>query len=122
MKSALSVACILDVIIVGLAVTKQLSGRSLSDERMIKLGAREKLIRLNWFIETAVCFVLSIILGIGIGIAELKWIIWMISKEIKIRLVGTITFSAIIFTVMLIGLIFLITVVYPTYCFNSATK
>ena len=112
MKSALSVACILDVIIVGLAVTKQLSGRSLSDERMIKLGAREKLIRLNWFIETAVCFVLSIILGIGIGIAELKWIIWMISKEIKIRLVGTITFSAIIFTVMLIGLIFLITVVY----------
>lgn len=112
MKSALSVACILDAIIVGLAISKQLSGRSLSDGRMIKLGAREKLIRLNWFIEIAVCFVISTILGVCIGIAELKWNIWRISKEIGIKVTGKTTFSAIAFTIIVIGLIFLITVAY----------
>lgn len=112
MKTALIVACILDVMVVGLTISKQLSGRSSSDERMIKLGAREKLIRLNWFIEISACFILSIILGIGIGITELKWNVGKISNEIGINLRSSITFSAIVFTVIVIGLIFLITVAY----------
>ena len=71
LKSALGIACVLDMMVIGLAVSRELSGRSSLDDRMIKFGAREGLIRLNWSIEILGCFILSVIFGISVSIFSL---------------------------------------------------
>lgn len=119
LKSALGIACVLDMMVIGLAVSRELSGRSSLDDRMIKFGAREGLIRLNWSIEILGCFILSVIFGITIGILELHWIVRKISDGVGEALTATITVSAIIITALIIGVIFLTTVLY---CYDKAVQ
>jgi hypothetical protein len=112
LTTAMFVAFLLDAVVMALVISRVLSGREKSDARLIKLGAREDLIRRSWTVEMAYCCLISLALGFVLGLGEVYVLLQQASKQLGSKLTISIGIVPILATAGIMILIFLFTTLW----------
>lgn len=97
-SNALFVAFLLDGVVMALVISRVLAGRETADVRLIKLGAREDVIRKSWILEVSYCCVISLVLGFTLGLVEAKILLSRVSH----RLGTTVSLSVGVISIILV--------------------
>ena len=112
LKNAMFVAFVLDAVVMSLVITRVLSGREKADSRMMKLGAREELIRMSWTIEMTRSCAISLGLGFVLGILEVEVLLHQASKQLGTKITISIGVFPIAITAGVMILIFIATTLW----------